>query len=160
MSSLGVPCIGDHYPATRWCETWLLRVGLPFGEPLKASCPEGRKRGRGWVFLNIKASIEGPGRIPGHPVNGRPSPPQDTCRHDLLVGQNEMPGRIACVAVRSLVPACNRPQFPPPTPRRSSPLAAVARPVSVRPVRCPHAAAGPAGSLIHSWSVPTRGPSS
>jgi Dyp-type peroxidase family len=74
----------------------LLRVGVPFGEPLKNRYAETKddpeKGNRGLLFLSIQASIEDQFEFLVARWMGDPSRPKMPGGHDLLVGQNDAPG--------------------------------------------------------------------
>ncbi len=75
----------------------LLRVGVPFGKPLKgryAHRADDPQRGeRGLLFLSIQASIEDQFEFLMVRWMGDPSRPKMPGGHDLLVGQNDAPGQ-------------------------------------------------------------------
>jgi Dyp-type peroxidase family len=74
----------------------ILRVGIPFGKPLKnryadkAHDPE--KGERGLLFLSVQSSIEEQFEFLVARWMGDPSRPKMPGGHDLLVGQNDTPG--------------------------------------------------------------------
>jgi Dyp-type peroxidase family len=74
----------------------LLRVGIPFGKPLKNRYAETKddpqKGDRGLLFLSIQASIEDQFEFLTARWMGDPSRPKMPGGHDLLVGQNNAPG--------------------------------------------------------------------
>ena len=74
----------------------LLRVGVPFGKPLKnryATTEEDPQKGnRGLLFLSIQASIEDQFEFLTARWMGDPGRPKMPGGHDLLVGQNDAPG--------------------------------------------------------------------
>jgi len=71
----------------------LLRVGVPFGKPLKNRYAEGRGgRARGLLFLSIQASIEEQFEFLMTRWMGDPTRPKMPGGHDVLVGQNDTPG--------------------------------------------------------------------
>jgi Dyp-type peroxidase family len=74
----------------------LLRVGIPFGKPLKDRYAEKKndpqKGERGLLFLSIQASIEDQFEFLTSRWMGDPSRPKMPGGHDLLVGQNDAPG--------------------------------------------------------------------
>jgi Dyp-type peroxidase family len=74
----------------------LLRVGVPFGKPLKdryAQKKDDPQTGeRGLLFLSIQASIEDQFEFLMSRWMGDPSRPKMPGGHDLLVGQNDAPG--------------------------------------------------------------------
>jgi Dyp-type peroxidase family len=74
----------------------LLRVGVPFGKPLKnrfAQTKDDPEKGeRGLLFLSIQASIEDQFEFLATRWMGDPSRPKMPGGHDLLVGQNDAPG--------------------------------------------------------------------
>jgi Dyp-type peroxidase family len=75
----------------------LLRVGVPFGKPLKDRYAHRRddpQHGeRGLLFLSIQASIEDQFEFLMVRWMGDPSRPKMPGGHDLLVGQNDEPGQ-------------------------------------------------------------------
>jgi Dyp-type peroxidase family len=74
----------------------LLRVGVPFGTPLKDKYAlkenDPQKGNRGLLFLSIQASIEDQFEFLMSRWMGDPSRPKMPGGHDLLVGQNDAPG--------------------------------------------------------------------
>lgn len=74
----------------------LLRVGVPFGKPLKdryAQKKDDKLKGeRGLLFLSIQASIEDQFEFLVSRWMGDPSRPKMPGGHDLFVGQNDTPG--------------------------------------------------------------------
>jgi Dyp-type peroxidase family len=74
----------------------LMRVGVPFGAPLKDRYAEVKddpqKGNRGLLFLSIQASIEDQFEFLVSRWMGDPSRPKMPGGHDLLVGQNDTPG--------------------------------------------------------------------
>lgn len=74
----------------------LLRVGVPFGKPLKdryAQKKDDPQKGeRGLLFLSIQASIDDQFEFLTARWMGDPSRPKMPGGHDLLVGQNDAPG--------------------------------------------------------------------
>jgi Dyp-type peroxidase family len=74
----------------------LLRVGVPFGKPLKdryAQKKDDPQKGeRGLLFLAVQASIEDQFEFLTTRWMGDPSRPKMPGGHDLLVGQNDAPG--------------------------------------------------------------------
>jgi Dyp-type peroxidase family len=74
----------------------LLRVGVPFGKPLKnryAQTKDDPQKGeRGLLFLSIQASIEDQFEFLMARWMGDPSRPKMPGGHDILVGQNDAPG--------------------------------------------------------------------
>jgi len=74
----------------------LLRIGVPFGKPLKDRYAESKndpeKGERGLLFLSIQASIEDQFEFLTARWMGDPSRPKMPGGHDLLVGQNDAPG--------------------------------------------------------------------
>jgi Dyp-type peroxidase family len=74
----------------------LLRVGVPFGKPLKDRYADNRhdpeKGNRGLLFLSIQASIEDQFEFLMARWMGDPSRPKMPGGHDLLVGQNDAAG--------------------------------------------------------------------
>jgi Dyp-type peroxidase family len=74
----------------------LLRVGVPFGKPLKNRYAyerdEGARGERGLLFLSIQASIEEQFEFLMARWMGDPSRPKLPGGHDILVGQNDSPG--------------------------------------------------------------------
>jgi Dyp-type peroxidase family len=91
----------------------LLRVGVPFGKPLKdryalpGDDPE--KGQRGLLFLAIQASIEDQFEFLTARWMGDPTRPKTPGGHDLFVGQNDAPGegrvRRCALFGRGLQPA-------------------------------------------------------
>lgn len=74
----------------------ILRVGVPFGKPLKNRYARERSRRgtgqRGLLFLSIQASIEDQFEFLVARWMGDPSRPKMPGGHDILVGQNDAPG--------------------------------------------------------------------
>jgi Dyp-type peroxidase family len=74
----------------------LLRVGIPFGAPLKPrDAPPAKdplKGNRGLLFLSIQASIEEQFEFLVTRWMGDPSRPKSPAGHDIFVGQNDAPG--------------------------------------------------------------------
>jgi Dyp-type peroxidase family len=74
----------------------LLRVGVPFGEPLKdryAQKKDDLQKGeRGLLFLSIQASIENQFEFLMARWMGDPSRPKMPGGHDVFIGQNDAPG--------------------------------------------------------------------
>jgi Dyp-type peroxidase family len=75
----------------------LLRIGVPFGKPLKdryAQIKSDPQKGeRGLIFLSIQASIEDQFEFLMARWMGDPSRPKMPGGHDILVGQNDTPGQ-------------------------------------------------------------------
>jgi len=78
----------------------LLRVGVPFGDPLKDRYAETKddpqKGDRGLLFLSIQASIEDQFEFLMTRWMGDPSRPKSPGGHDIVIGQNDTPaeGRV------------------------------------------------------------------
>jgi Dyp-type peroxidase family len=74
----------------------LLRVGVPFGQPLKdryADLTQDPDKGeRGLLFLSIQASIEDQFEFLTTRWMGDPSRPKTPAGHDVFIGQNATPG--------------------------------------------------------------------
>ena len=74
----------------------VLRVGVPFGKPLKNRYAgvrnDPQKGNRGLLFLSIQASIEEQFEFLVKRWMGDPTRPKMPGGHDLLVGQNDAPG--------------------------------------------------------------------
>jgi Dyp-type peroxidase family len=74
----------------------VLRVGIPFGKPLKnryaAVKSDPQKGERGLLFLSMQASIEDQFEFLMARWMGDPSRPKMPGGHDILVGQNDAPG--------------------------------------------------------------------
>jgi deferrochelatase/peroxidase EfeB len=74
----------------------VLRVGVPFGKPLKNRYAEKKddpQRGeRGLLFLGIQASIDDQFVFLSARWMGDPTRPKSPGGHDLLVGQNDTDG--------------------------------------------------------------------
>jgi len=74
----------------------LLRVGVPFGDPLKVRYAEKKndpaKGNRGLLFLSIQSSIEDQFEFLTARWMGDPTRPKSPAGHDLLVGQNDAYG--------------------------------------------------------------------
>jgi Dyp-type peroxidase family len=74
----------------------LLRIGVPFGKPLKNRYAESKddpeKGERGLLFLSIQSSIDDQFEFLMTRWMGDPSRPKMPGGHDLLVGQNDSPG--------------------------------------------------------------------
>jgi Dyp-type peroxidase family len=74
----------------------LLRIGVPFGKPLKDRYAQAKndpqKGERGLLFLSIQASIEDQFEFLVARWMGDPSRPKMPGGHDILVGQNDTPG--------------------------------------------------------------------
>lgn len=68
----------------------LLRVGVPFGKPLKNRYAHDRRE-RGLLFLSIQASIEDQFEFLVSRWMGDPARPKMPGGHDILVGQNDAP---------------------------------------------------------------------
>ncbi len=74
----------------------LLRIGVPFGKPLKdryADIQDDPEKGeRGLLFLSIQSSIDDQFEFLTSRWMGDPSRPKMPSGHDMLVGQNDAPG--------------------------------------------------------------------